>query len=165
MKKLALLSLTAVLVWVASAQAESIKLLVSGVHCNGCGGRITAALNQVPGATVKGKISKVKGSDVSPVSLNIDLAKADVGDVAKAAAAARTPHLDQGAPSVTLVIAAVALTDENAKTLADALKDVKGVDAGSSKADVSKKEIHVKLNDKGGAKLADIQKALMPYTK
>ena len=45
------------------------------------------------------------------------------------------------------------------------LKGLKGVDAAASRADVAKKEIHVKLDDQGGAKLADIEKALADFRK
>jgi len=100
------------------------------------------------------------------IPLMFDSAKADVGDLAKAAAAADTPHRDsRGAPSATLVLPAPHLTANNAKKVADAIKGLKGVDAAASRADVAKKEIHVKLDDQGGAKLADIEKALSDFRK
>src|SRR5438046_222406 len=117
MKRLALFTMVAVLAWAVEARAEEVKLLVSGVHCNGCAGKITTALNQVPGATVKGKIARPKEGETSTVSVTIDPSKGDVGDVAKAAANAETPHRTKGAPSVTLVLAASSLSDDNAKTL------------------------------------------------
>jgi len=98
---------------------------------------------------------------VVSVPVMFDSAKSDVGDLAKAAAAVDTPHRDsRGAPSATLVLPAPKITDANAKKVADALKGLKGVDAAASRADLAKKEIHVKLDDRGGAKLADIEKAL-----
>jgi hypothetical protein len=98
--------------------------------------------------------------------VEFDPAKADVGDLAKAAAAAETPHRDsKGAPSATLVLPAPNITAQNAKKVEEALKDVKGVDAATSRADESKKEIHVKLKDQGGARLADIEKALAQFRK
>ena len=100
------------------------------------------------------------------IPLMFDSAKADVGDLAKAAASADTPHRDsRGAPSATLVLPAPHITTANAKKVADALKGLKGVDAAASRADVAKKEIHVKLDDRGGAKLADIEKALADLRK
>ncbi len=121
----------------------------------------------MPSAKVKGRIAKGAGEDaVAPVTVTVDTEKGDVGDLAKACAGAETPHRgSKGAPSVTLVVAAGKLTEDNAEKVADALKDVKGVDAKASKAEVKKKEIHVKLDDKGEAKLADIKKALADFTK
>jgi len=121
----------------------------------------------VPSVKVKGKITKGSGeAAIAPATVIIDLKEADIGDLAKAAADAETPHRgSKGAPSVTLVVKAPGLTEDNAEKVSDALKDVKGVDAKESKANVKKKEIHVKLDDKGGAKCADIKKALADYTK
>jgi hypothetical protein len=93
--------------------------------------------------------------------VEFDTGKCDVGDLAKAAAGAQTPHVAQGAPSATLVLAAAGGADE--KKVQEALATVKGVDA--KKSAVKKGEIHVKLDDKGGAKLADIQTALKGQTK
>jgi hypothetical protein len=128
---------------------------------------VAAALGEVPGAKVQGKVAKGTGKDeISPVTVDLDTAKADVGDLAKAAADAQTPHRGEvGAPSAYLVVEASGLTEDNAKKLQGALKDVKGVEPKTTNADVKKKEIHVKLDDKGGAKLADIKKALADYTK
>jgi copper chaperone CopZ len=102
----------------------------------------------VPSAKVQGKINK-----------------GDVGDLAKAAAAAKTPHRAKGAPSVTLVLPASDLKKGDAKKVSAALKKVKGVNAKATHTSIADKEIHVKLDDKGGAKLADIKKALGDYTK
>ncbi len=128
---------------------------------------MAAALGEVPGAKVQGKISKGTGKEeIAPVTVNLDTDKADVGDLAKAANAAETPHRGEvGAPSTYLILEAPAVTKEDAKRISAALKDVKGVEAKGTHTDVKKKEIHVKLSDKGGAKLADIQKALADYTK
>ena len=100
------------------------------------------------------------------VQVVYDSAKADVGDLAKAAAGADTPHRDsRGAPSATLVLSAPKISDAIAKKIPEALKGVKGVNAAGSRADFAKKEIHVKLDDQGGAKFADIEKALADFRK
>jgi copper chaperone CopZ len=93
--------------------------------------------------------------------VEFDPAKCDVGDLAKAAADAETPHRAQGAPSATLVLTAATGADE--KKVQQALQKVKGVDA--KKSSVKRGEIHVKLDDKGGAKLADIKEALKDQVK
>jgi hypothetical protein len=120
----------------------------------------------VPDAKVKGKIGKGTG-DLALVTVTVDIepAKGDVGDLAKAAAGADTPHKAKGAPTTRLIVDAPGLTDANAKGVADALKNVKGVDAAKSKANVKDQKIYVRLDDKGGAHLAEIQKALADYTK
>jgi hypothetical protein len=121
----------------------------------------------VPSVKVSGKIGRGEGADaLVSVPVVYDSAKADVGDLAKATAAADTPHRDsRGAPSATLVLPAPKMTAANAKKVVDALKGLKGVDAAASRADLAKKEIHVKLDDQGGAKLADIEKALADFRK
>lgn len=116
---------------------------------------------------VTGKIGRGEGSDgVVTVPVDFDPSKADLGDLAKAASAAETPHRDsRGAPSATLILPAPKISDANAKKIGDALKNVKGVDAAASRADVAKKTIHVKLDDRGGARIADIEHALADFRK
>ncbi len=99
------------------------------------------------------------------VTINLDTEKGDLGDVAKAVCDCDTPHKEKVAPTATLILPAPGLNEGNSEKVADALKDIKGVDAKESKADIKKKEIHVKLDAKGGAKLADIKKALADYAK
>ncbi len=62
-------------------------------------------------------------------------------------------------------VKAPSLSSDNVKKVRDALKDVKGVDVKNTHCNVEKEEISVKLDDKGGAKLADINKALADYIK
>jgi hypothetical protein len=115
----------------------------------------------VPGAKVTTKPTK----DAPVAIVDIDPSKGDVGDLAKAASAAKTPHRAKGAPEATLVLDAKDLKRGDAKKVQDALKDVKGVNSSASRVDVKAKEIYVKLANKGGAKLADIKKALANFTK
>lgn len=102
----------------------------------------------MPSAKVTSKPTKANPT----AEVSIDTEKADVGDLAKAAAGAPTPHRSDGAPSATLVLKG------KAEDVSESLAKVKGVDAKASKAE--KGEIHVKLDDKGGAKLSDIKTAL-----
>jgi hypothetical protein len=175
MRKVALLSATVVLLGAAApalGQVETVQLLITGSYDKDCAHAIAAALgevnearikttkdNKVPVAQGKGKEGLVK------VIVDIKPAKGDVGDLAKELARAKMPHKDKPAPTASLLLKAPSLTEENAKGLKDALKDVKGVDAEASRADPKTNEIHVRLAPKGGAKLADIQKALAEYTK
>jgi hypothetical protein len=72
---------------------------------------------------------------------------------------AKTPHAGQvGAPSTYLVLPAPGQSAANNTKVHDALANVKGVNAKASNAE--KDEIHVKLDDSGGAKLAEIKTAL-----
>jgi hypothetical protein len=97
------------------------------------------------------------------VVVDIDSSKGDVGDLAKAAADAETPHRAKGAPTVALILPGGGLKKGDDAKLAEALEGVKGVDAKASS--VRGKAVIVKLDDKGGAKLADIKKALAKVTK
>jgi hypothetical protein len=100
----------------------------------------------------------------NPVAVvEINPAKGDVGELAKAAAGAETPHRAKGAPSATLVLNAPRVKATDGKKVKEVLKNVKGVDANASA--VRGKTIQVKLSDEGGAKLADIKKALASYIK
>jgi copper chaperone CopZ len=154
------------LVWAVSSQAEDVQLRVTGSHCPGCGSKIAEAINKVPSAKVKGKIPAGKSKDAgAKASVTIDLAKCDVGDLAKAVAGADTYHRTLGAPSASLILKAPGLTEENAKNLKQALMNTPGVISASSTSNLKLNEIYVRLDDKGGAKLADIEKGLADYLK
>jgi hypothetical protein len=118
---------------------------------------------------VPGVDSKValKASKEAPqtISVDLDTGKGDVGDIAKAISACDTPHKAKIAPSAALIVSAPGLTADNKSQIKDALKDVKGVDGAETKCDVKKQEIYVHLSAKGGAKVADITKALEQFTK
>jgi hypothetical protein len=118
----------------------------------------------VPGVESKAALKAAK-EEPQTVSVDLDTKKADVGDIAKAISAADTPHKAKVAPSAALVVSAPALTADNKSKIKDALKDVKGVDSAETACDVKKQEIYVHLSAKGGAKVADITKALEQFTK
>jgi copper chaperone CopZ len=146
---------------VGTLRAEEVKIKLEGVKCDTCASVLADAVKKVPGAKLKDAPSLTK----TVVTVDVDLKKADLGDIAMAVAGAETPHKADEAPGANIVIAAPGLTDKNKKQVADALKKVKGVDADFSTGDVKAKEITVKLADKGGAKLDDIKKALAAFTK
>jgi hypothetical protein len=118
----------------------------------------------VPGVDSKVALKPSKEAPQA-VSIDLDTAKGDVGDIAKAISATDTPHKGKVAPAAALIVSAPALTDNNKSKIKDALKDVKGVDGAETKCDVKKQEIYVHLSAKGGAKVADIKKALEEFTK
>ena len=159
MKKI--IAVAAALVLTAGAAAETVKLRLNGVLCDGCKGEIITAIVKVKGADVKTEPTKA-----NPVAVVVyDEKKTDLGAIAKAIAEADTPHKSDQAPAAFLVLEAKGLTEAAAKKLPDALAKVKGVDAKMSKAEVKGKEIHIRLDDKGGAKLDDIKKALADLLK
>ena len=118
----------------------------------------------MPGVESKVALKAAK-EDPQTVSVNLDTAKGDVGDIAKAISACETPHKAKVAPSAALIVSAPGLTEDNKSKIKDALKDVKGVDGAETKCDVKKQEIYVHLSAKGGAKVANITKALEKFTK
>jgi len=164
MKKLLLLT-AAVLIGPAQTLAESVKLELHGIRCAGCAGALTESMSKVPSVKVVDKPTKKTLSTISTTVIEIDLSKADLGQLAKAIADTETPHRSKETPSSYLILEAPGLTKANAKAFEAALKAVRGVDPKRSKADVSKKEIHVKLDSGRDAKLADIKQALAKYLK
>ena len=118
----------------------------------------------MPGVESKVALKAAKEASQT-VSVDLDTSKGDVGDIAKAISASDTPHKAKIAPSAALIVSAPGLTADNKSQIKEALKDVKGVDGAETKCDVKKQEIYVHLSAKGGAKLADITRALEQFTK
>ena len=118
----------------------------------------------MPGVESKEALKAAKEA-AQTVSITLDTSKGDVGDIAKAISACDTPHKAKVAPAAAMVVSAPGLTEDNKSKIKDALKDVKGVDGAETKCDVKKQEIYVHLSGKGGAKMADITKALEQFTK
>jgi hypothetical protein len=151
-----------VLAWTAQAYADQVTLKIEGVHSDDDGIAITNALRQLPTAKVASKPTQKNPTTV----VAFDLQKLDVGDLAVAVAGTKTPNQAKGAPSATLVLN-YKRNDRNA--LADevvlpnivepVLPKLRGVDAKQCKVDTKAKQLHIKLDDKGGAKLADIKAA------
>jgi len=164
MKKFVFLAAVAFL-WTAQTQAESLKLELHGIHCAGCAGALTESMSKVPSVKVVEKPAKKLLSTTSLTILDIDWGKADLGELAKTIADTETTHRAKEIPSSFLILDAPSLTKTNAAKLEDALKGVRGVDAKGSKTDLKKKEIHLKLDGRGGAKMAEVQKALADYLK
>lgn len=119
----------------------------------------------MPGLDGKVALKATKEKPQS-VTVKLDTTKGDVGDIAKAVGACDTPHKEKVPPVALLVLPAKDdLTKESAAKIKDALKDVKGVDAAGTRVHVKSKAIDVKLASDGGAKLADIKKALADYIR
>ncbi|MBY0525442.1 MAG: hypothetical protein K2R98_18695 [Gemmataceae bacterium] len=160
MKRLVIATFAA-FVCAAFVNAETIKLKCDGVKCDACASAISDAVGKVAGVKVKTDPSK----QTPVVTIDADLKKTDIGAIGKAVAGAETPHKEVEAPGAYLVVDAPKLTAANAKDLEKSLKGVKGVNATLSSADVKAKQLLIKINDSGEAKLAEVTKALAAYTK
>src|SRR5262249_56052241 len=120
------------------------------------------------GAVRKGgavKVATKPTKDDPTARVAFDPAKADVGDLARAVAGAQTPDREKGAPSATLVLAyerldGSAVADEAylPGKVEKALANLKGVDAKKSKIDFKKRQLLIRLDDKGGARLSHVKK-------
>jgi len=86
-----------------------------------------------------------------------------VGDVAKAVAQTKTPHTNLVKPAAALVIPVKGLTKDDSAKVQKALEGVKGVAAKDARAEDG--QAVVALDDKGGAHLAEITKALNKLAK
>jgi hypothetical protein len=142
--------------WPRLGLAEQVTLRIANVRTNEEAFEITYALARVADVKVAQRVTK----DEPTAVVVFNRAKADLGDLARAVAQVKVARRDK--PSATL-IAAYQRLDSNTARDDLTLKDVRaacaklcGVDAKACKLDVKSKTIHVKLDDRGGARLADI---------
>lgn len=105
----------------------------------------------------EGALKAVK-TEAQHVTVDLDTAKADVGDVAKAIAASKTPHEKKVAPAAALVVSRTGVTKNDTQKVRKALAGVKGVVANQSTAEDG--QVIVQLDNQGGARLAEITTAL-----
>jgi copper chaperone CopZ len=125
-----------------AAETQKVTLNLYGVVCPGCAKELTDALVQ-GGVENVSAIRPNKGE--GPVVVMGELAEdGDLGALAKTVNTAATPHRDQSAPGVALVLFAK-LDGQSAQTAVKAISEIKGVDAKGSKADPKKGEISVKI--------------------
>src|SRR5262249_54899351 len=138
-----------------------VTLRIDGVHSDEDGVAIVDALRQVPNIKVA---TRPTTKNPTVIVVPLEGAKYDLGDLARTVAGTKTPNRDKGAPSTALLLTYKERDGEAAAALARDLKTtcarLKGVDAKKCRFDTQKKEFQIKLDDKGGAKLADIKKAL-----
>jgi hypothetical protein len=171
MKRFILPALVFSLIVSASAGAAEIApvtLRIEGIHDEADGKAVARALAEVPNTKVVDNPTPKK-----PLVMVVSLRGAtyDVGDLARAVAGTRTPNRDKGAPSAVLVLRyerldGNALSDEAflPGRVEPAFAKLKGVVAKKCKLDTKARELHIKLDDKGGAKLSEI-KAVFPGLK
>jgi len=151
------LATVAVLAWMGTAQADSVKLEVKGAFCPGCAGKLNKSLSEVAGVKTDAKLKATK-EEPQFITIEIDPEKADIGDVGKAIANTDTPHKAKVEPAASVVIPVKGLSKDDSAKVQKALGGVKGVVAKEARAE--KGEAVVPLDPKGGAKLSEIKKAL-----
>src|SRR5262249_50345518 len=143
-------------------EVTQLTLRIDGVHSDEDGTAIMNAIRKIPSVKVA-----IRPTTRNPIAMVVPLrgANYDVGDLARAVAKAQTPNRAKGAPSAALVLSYKSrkgrtVTENSlARTLAATCAKLKGVDAKKCKLDTGRKEVHVKLDDKGGAKLSEIKAA------
>lgn len=154
----------------ATAQAQKavkVRVRVRGAVSDGCVKAIREALAGVPG--IKVNTDEMQPGEKrhyfsSPVVVEIaDTAKTDLGAIAKAVAAAKTPHREEIPPSLNLVLFGQAgdVTEPNVMQLRAALMEVRGVEAmapGGIGAIATENSFWARLNAE--AAFADIDRAL-----
>jgi hypothetical protein len=157
-------SLAAAALLLCAPRAGAEEFLLKGVQTDARASSINAALQRVPSVKIPSRVVRPEEGDTANLTVFF-LAphNSDVGDLARAIAAATSGG--RGAVTVDLAVPAPGLTRENAAGVVEALKPVGGVDARASRADVEKKLIYVRLDARGGARRADIYKALPAYAE
>jgi hypothetical protein len=141
-------------------QMEQVTLRIEGVHTDEDGVAIMDALAQVPDIKVA---TRPTAQNPTIILAPLEGAKYDLGDLARTVAGTKTTNRLKGAPSAALLLTYKEPDSEAAAARARDLKMIcaklEGVDAKKCQLDAQKKELQIKLDDKGGAKLADIKKA------
>jgi hypothetical protein len=141
-------------------QIAQVTLRIDGVHSDEDGVAIAAALSQVPNIKVA---TRPTAQNPTVIVVPLEGAKYDLGDLARTVGGTKTPNRAKGAPSTALLLTYKERDGEAAASLARDLKTIcaklEGVDSKKCQLDIQKKEFQIKLDDKGGAKLADIKAA------
>jgi hypothetical protein len=115
---------------------------------------LEAAIKKLPGVELLQPVDRKTGFRPSVV-VQFDPAKADVGDLAKAIGAVRTPGAPKDAPAAMLVLGAEVPAELKGRELPSA-KKIKGVTTATALAN----EVWVVLDEKGGARLSEIKAGL-----
>lgn len=153
-------ALLAVLACAGEGRAEQVTLQIDNVQSDDEGWAITRALARLPDVKVAQRVTKEKTVAV----VAFDPAKADVGDLARAVAQTKTGRQDKfPATPVSSYkrLDAKAAADETVLPgiVEPALAKLQGVEVKGSKLDNKAKEVRIRLDGQGGAKLADIKAA------
>ena len=136
-------------------QIPMVKLRIEGIRSDEDAKAVMDALIHVPNTKVANRLT-VR----DPVVLVGPLqgAKWDLGQLAQTVAEAKTPSRAKGVPSASLILTYKGQSDSAkreealAQNLEATCAKLKGVDAKKCKLDPKRKEVYIKLDDKGGAK-------------
>lgn len=145
-----------------TARADEVTLRLENLRSDAAGAKIGRALDQLPGVNVLETATK----DRPILRVSFDPSQPDLGELARAVADARP--VTRAESATRLVLGYQRFDDSLHKddefvpryvepALAK-LKD-KGVDVKDWKLDTKAKEVHIRLDDKGSTKLADIRAA------
>jgi hypothetical protein len=141
-------------------QITQVTIRIAGVYNDDDGVAIMDALRQVPNIKVA---NRPTAKNPFTTLVPLDGATYDVGDLARAVAAAKTPNRAKGPPSAWLVLSYKgrdrAAEEALALTLEPTCSKLKGVDAKRCKLDTQQKKVLLKLDDNGGAKFSEITAA------
>ena len=143
-------------------ELPQVSLWIDGIHNDEDGVAVMNALRQIP----KLKVA-IRPTTKSPVAILVSHSGAnyDVGDLARTVAEATTPNRVKGAPSASLVLRYKASTggagaeEVLVRNLKATCAKLKGVEAEKCRIDTGRSEVHIKLDDKGGARLSEIKQA------
>jgi copper chaperone CopZ len=174
--RLAVVAMLLMYVWAVDLAAEEktkATVLVRGVHCDTCVAAIRKELAAVEGVKVDtDKVLRGKKpryfSEPFVVEVGATLATG-IGALAKATAAAKTPHKDDIPPRLNLVLYTDRTIDEpSVMALRAALRKVNGVlvqESGGLGGMPSQGFYWIRLEPAGGADLQDVFKAAKSATE
>jgi hypothetical protein len=145
-----------------SDHITQVTLRIEGIHSQSDGRAIATALSKIPNVKVANSPTT---KDPTVIVVPLQGARYDLGDLARVVADTKTPNRPKGAPAAALVLR---FETQSAATLERSLEarcaKLRGVEAKESRIDSRKKEIHIRLDGKGGARLEEI-KAAFPDLK
>jgi hypothetical protein len=154
-------------------QSVTVSILDKGVHCDDCAGVLRAALGKVKGVRFDGEAIKPAPAPKyrsEPFDVKIlDPGKTQLGDLARAVGAAKTPHRSVIHTGLTLILYWTDAPEAGTlETLISGfraeLRFVTGVDAqrtGALGAIPDRGYVWLDLGSSGGSDLEDIMEAAM----
>jgi hypothetical protein len=152
------MTITLLLFGAGFSHADEVLLRIDGIQNEADADVIAKALANIESVKIATKPTKEKPE----TRIALDLAKTDLGQLARAVAEAK---ISKGPASTTLILGyarldASALADEAflPPRVEPALAKLAGLEAKKCSFDFKNQLLFVKLDDKGGAKLADILK-------
>jgi hypothetical protein len=161
MRKLMLTAVVAIFACTIQVRADQATLALDGISSDDDAKVVAGALGKIE--SVKVTTTPTKDKPVAVVTF--DASKTNIGDLAKVVAAAETSGRDKTKPAATLVVKYMRLDGSAApdetfmpQRFLNGVAKLKGVDAKKSRLDIKNQQFHLRLDEQGGANLADIKK-------